>query len=401
MSMSATEATNAAAPQALRWWSASALTALSQRLDGCVREWAARWELRVEGTDVMNASEASTGMPEAPAAWSAWLGQPGSPSPCAWTGDMGEPMSRALCRALFGRSAEGTIAAEMSVHAREDLADSLSRRLGHAAASTAAELAPASRALWSGAAIVRLRLQGTETLTLWLRIDGDSVATLVRDLPRPTGAPFPALNAPVPVLAVLAHRTLTLRVELAPVVIDLGTLQSLRIGDVVPLPHRLDQPLEVRAQDETRLACLGYLGSRDGHRAIELIPSPADLQTASWADRPMNDSTSSRGDAPLAAHSIALNELHDIPTGTRPAITDVVNPLHNIRTRLQVCVGHVELTVGQLMSAKEHQVFVLNRLVDQPVDILLEGKVVARGQLVAVDDQFAVRLSEIPTPLKA
>jgi flagellar motor switch protein FliN/FliY len=106
-------------------------------------------------------------------------------------------------------------------------------------------------------------------------------------------------------------------------------------------------------------------------------------------------------DATHTAHVIALNELHDIPQGARPAIVDPVNPLHHIKTRLQVCVGDIELTVGELMSAKEHQVFVLDRLVDQPVDVLLEGKVVARGQLVAVDDQFAVRITDIPTPLKA
>ncbi len=110
----------------------------------------------------------------------------------------------------------------------------------------------------------------------------------------------------------------------------------------------------------------------------------------------MNDSHH----APHTAHVIALNELDDIPKGSRAAFGDPINPLHQIRTRLQVCVGHVEVTVGQLLSAKEHEVFVLDRLVDQPVDVLLEGKVVARGQLVAVDDQFAVRLSEIPQPLK-
>jgi len=111
-----------------------------------------------------------------------------------------------------------------------------------------------------------------------------------------------------------------------------------------------------------------------------------------------------RGDASdsgRTAHAIALGELHDGPENARLAIGDPVNPLHHIKTRLQVCVGQVELSVGELMSAKEHQVFVLDRLVDQPVDVLLEGKVVARGQLVAVDDQFAVRITDIPVPLKA
>jgi flagellar motor switch protein FliN len=104
---------------------------------------------------------------------------------------------------------------------------------------------------------------------------------------------------------------------------------------------------------------------------------------------------------PGTAHHLTLGELHDTPIEAgKPALSDTVNPLHNIKTRLQVCVGDVVVTVGDLLAAKEHQVFVLSQAVDQPVDILLEGKVVARGQLMAVDDQFAVRITELPTPLK-
>jgi flagellar motor switch protein FliN/FliY len=78
-----------------------------------------------------------------------------------------------------------------------------------------------------------------------------------------------------------------------------------------------------------------------------------------------------------------------------------MNPLHAVRTRVKVCVGEVELTVGELLAAREHQVLVLDRAVEQSVDLLLEGKVVARGQLVAVDGKFAIRISELPVALKA
>ena len=76
------------------------------------------------------------------------------------------------------------------------------------------------------------------------------------------------------------------------------------------------------------------------------------------------------------------------------------NPLHQIKTRLQVCVGNAVITVGELMALRERQVLTLDQGVDAPVDILLEGRVIARGQLVAVDDQFAVRISELPLLLK-
>lgn len=82
------------------------------------------------------------------------------------------------------------------------------------------------------------------------------------------------------------------------------------------------------------------------------------------------------------------------------ALPPATHPLHAVKVQLQVCVGRAAMTVGQLLGAREHQVLALDREVDQPVDLLLEGRVVARGQLVAVDGRFGVRVTELPLPLK-
>ena len=99
-----------------------------------------------------------------------------------------------------------------------------------------------------------------------------------------------------------------------------------------------------------------------------------------------------------AAHAIGLSELHDSSEG-KPLI-EGINPLHQIKARLSVCVGEIMLTVGELLAARQGQVLQLDRTMEQPVDVLLEGRVIARGQLVAVEDHFAVRITELPTPLK-
>lgn len=86
--------------------------------------------------------------------------------------------------------------------------------------------------------------------------------------------------------------------------------------------------------------------------------------------------------------------------GSATALLRYANPLHAVKVRLQVCVGEADMSVGELLAARESEVVVLQRGLEQPIDLLLEGKVVARGQLVAVDGCFAVRISELPLPLK-
>ena len=81
-------------------------------------------------------------------------------------------------------------------------------------------------------------------------------------------------------------------------------------------------------------------------------------------------------------------------------IAAAFNPLHAVQVQLQVCVGRAAMTVGQLLAAREHEVLALDRAVEQSVDLLLAGRVVARGQLVAVDGRFGVRITELPLPLK-
>lgn len=104
--------------------------------------------------------------------------------------------------------------------------------------------------------------------------------------------------------------------------------------------------------------------------------------------------------APLGAQLIEFCELADAPSSDAVSILQSVNPLHQVKAQLQVCVGGATLSVGELMSMKAQQVLVLDRGIQNPVDLILEGQVVARGQLVTVDDQFAVRITELPLALK-
>ena len=103
---------------------------------------------------------------------------------------------------------------------------------------------------------------------------------------------------------------------------------------------------------------------------------------------------------PVLAHALELQDLAERPGDTAAlALAPQSNPLHLIRTQLRVCVGELSLTVGELMNAREHHVFTLDRMLADPVDLMLEGHVVARGELIAVDDHFAVRITELPKPL--
>ena len=75
--------------------------------------------------------------------------------------------------------------------------------------------------------------------------------------------------------------------------------------------------------------------------------------------------------------------------------------LDSIAVSMTVVVGQAQTTLGQLMRLKETDVLTIDRKVDVPVDIVVNGNVVGRGQLVAVGEQFGVRVTEVAVASKA
>jgi flagellar motor switch/type III secretory pathway protein FliN len=71
-------------------------------------------------------------------------------------------------------------------------------------------------------------------------------------------------------LSLLATRAVRVVAQLGEAEIDIGTLQSLAVGDVIKLDTRVDQPAQIFSTDGTPL-CHGHLGTRDGHKSLQLI----------------------------------------------------------------------------------------------------------------------------------
>lgn len=67
----------------------------------------------------------------------------------------------------------------------------------------------------------------------------------------------------------------------------------------------------------------------------------------------------------------------------------------HVHVQLVIEVGRAEMTLDELFALKNGDVVTLNEQVNEPVLLRLDGKPVARGNLLAVGDNFGIQVTEI------
>lgn len=102
---------------------------------------------------------------------------------------------------------------------------------------------------------------------------------------------------------------------------------------------------------------------------------------------------------PTDSTDIAMLRLAEIQSGSKSNdpvwLKKQLEWIKDVTVKLDVVVGRSSLTVDTLFALKAGEAVVLDTLLDAPVEVLLDGKLVARGLLVAAGDNFGVQITDI------
>lgn len=80
---------------------------------------------------------------------------------------------------------------------------------------------------------------------------------------------------------------------------------------------------------------------------------------------------------------------------SRPLIPADSSLLRDVEVTLQARLGQFVMPISELMALRTDSVLSLDTRLNEPIDLLLNDTLVARGEIVAVDDMFGVRIVEI------
>lgn len=91
--------------------------------------------------------------------------------------------------------------------------------------------------------------------------------------------------------------------------------------------------------------------------------------------------------------------MNDAPNDQVEAVDIADNPLRSVPIEITVAVGRARPSVGDLLSLGENAVLPLDRRIEDPVELWVGDKLIARGELQEMDGneagQLAVKLTEV------
>lgn len=98
------------------------------------------------------------------------------------------------------------------------------------------------------------------------------------------------------------------------------------------------------------------------------------------------------------AERAPLDELDATARGQRSAGAPDLDVILDIPVRISMEVGNTEITIRNLLQLNQGSVIELDRLAGEPLDVLVNGTLIAHGEVVVVNEKFGIRMTDVISP---
>ena len=112
-----------------------------------------------------------------------------------------------------------------------------------------------------------------------------------------------------------------------------------------------------------------------------------------------NDNSESTDDAWSEAMKVQANATSFEGDGKSHSSKDVnLDVVLDIPVNISMEIGRTKISIRNLLQLNQGSVVELDRLAGEPMDVLVNGTLIARGEVVVVNEKFGIRLTDIISP---
>lgn len=98
----------------------------------------------------------------------------------------------------------------------------------------------------------------------------------------------------------------------------------------------------------------------------------------------------------LASEANVFKDLSE--ANNSPPVTQDIDFILDIPVQMTVELGRTKILIKNLLQLTQGSVVGLNGLAGEPLDVLVNGCLIAKGEVVVINDKFGIRLTDIITP---
>ena len=114
---------------------------------------------------------------------------------------------------------------------------------------------------------------------------------------------------------------------------------------------------------------------------------------AAPATAPMPERRAAPSAVPTAVHPVQFMPLMPEPPSMDQA--HGIELLMDVALEVSVELGKSHMSIGEILALRTGSVIELDKLAGEPVDVSVNGTLIARGEVVVVDEKFGVRITEV------
>ena len=111
-----------------------------------------------------------------------------------------------------------------------------------------------------------------------------------------------------------------------------------------------------------------------------------------------SESTNNPAEENAQAPQYQPDELSGAEAGNKSGADVNLDLVLDIPVNVALRVGTTDISIRDLVSLVEGSVVALDQLAGEPMDVLVNGTLIAHGEIVVVDDRFGVRLTDVVSP---
>lgn len=101
-----------------------------------------------------------------------------------------------------------------------------------------------------------------------------------------------------------------------------------------------------------------------------------------------------------SSNRLQMEEFGSVPKNNEPVTLDGPNldVILDIPVSISMEVGSTDINIRNLLQLNQGSVIELDRLAGEPLDVLVNGTLIAHGEVVVVNEKFGIRLTDVISP---